>query len=56
MTGPQQSRPAHDPPEVPVRSAVFLRALASRPVDVARLVEELNRRVHDEDSLIDLLY
>ena len=53
MTGPRQSNAAHDPP---TPSAAFLRALAARPLDMARLIEELHRRVHDEDSLIDLMY
>jgi hypothetical protein len=47
MTG---SEPAAAP------SAAFLRALAAHPAEMAGLIEELHRRVHDEDSLIDLMF
>lgn len=61
MTG-QHPEPADDPSSTPpatppsTPSAAFLRALAAHPLDMARLIEELHRRVHDEDSLIDLMY
>jgi hypothetical protein len=56
MTGSEPSPPAHDPPASAAPSGAFLRALAARPLDMASLIEELHRRVHDEDSLIDLMY
>src|SRR3954471_5733223 len=37
-------------------SAALIRALAAHPEDIARLVEELHRRVTDEDSLLDLMH
>ena len=56
MTGPQQPQPASEPSGVSGPSAAFLRVLAARPLEMARLVEELRLRVHDEDSLIDLMF
>jgi len=57
MTGSHPGA-ADDPPPTPpsAPSAAFLRALAAHPLDMATLIEELHRRVHDEDSLIDLMY
>jgi hypothetical protein len=57
MTG-SELPPTHGSSESPAveSSAAFLRALAARPLQVAALVEELHRRVRDEDSLIDLMY
>ena len=37
-------------------SAALIRALAAHPEDIARLVDELHRRVTDEDSLLDLMH
>jgi hypothetical protein len=61
MTGePFSEPPGGHPPDRSAGSAgpsaAFLRALAAHPLTMAQLVEELHRRVHDEDSLIDLMY
>jgi GAF domain-containing protein len=56
MTGSNQAQPADETATESTRSAQLLRVLASRPLGMARLMEELHRRVHDEDSLIDLMY
>src|ERR1700712_4950109 len=37
------------------RSAALLRALAAHPEQMAQLIEELHRRVRDEDTLVDLM-
>jgi hypothetical protein len=42
--------------DLPARSSAFLRALVAHPLDMAQLVDELHRRVNDEDSLIDLMH
>ena len=47
-----QPRPATDN-EV---SSALIRALAAHPEDIARVIEELHRRVTDEDSLLDLMH
>lgn len=49
-------RPDDDFSDNKEHSAAFLRALSAHPRDMARLIEELHRRVHDEDSLIDLMH
>jgi hypothetical protein len=56
MTGSDQPQSANQQPTELPPSAAFLRALAARPSEMAQLIEELHRRVHDEDSLIDLMY
>jgi hypothetical protein len=57
MSGSEPSHPAPDPPGSPAApSAAFLRALAAHPLDMAQVIEQLHRRVHDEDSLIDLMF
>src|SRR4051812_46739897 len=43
-------------PDDSQRSAAMTRALAAHPTDLARLTNELHRRVSDEDSLIDLMH
>ena len=43
-------------PDGPPRSAAWTRAQAANPSLVAGLTQELDRRVHDEDSLLDLMH
>jgi ANTAR domain len=40
---------------IEIRSPALLRALMTSPVEVAKLIQELHRRVHDEASLLDLM-
>ena len=42
-------------PDIPPRSPAWTRAEAVNPGLVAGLTQELDRRVHDEDSLLDLM-
>ena len=56
------SHPEPDPVERPGPgpdgdiSPALIRALAAHPEDIARVIEELHRRVTDEDSLLDLMH
>jgi len=50
-----RSAASSDNPAEPPRSAALTRALAAHPDEIAQLMAELHRRVHDTDSRLDLM-
>ena len=62
MMTQDSSHPDPDPVDQPRAgsdseiSPALIRALAAHPEDIARVIEELHRRVTDEDSLLDLMH